>query len=111
MEPEPIPPEVKELFDYLMFYARSGDLGLISTLDKATFETRFTLFGRHHTDAGPKLVPLGFLSTTTGDAIIPPGLEPEPFVFQLEPERWDEFLAYGSNHPGDIDRWADDGGP
>lgn len=105
--PDPIPREVAELFDYLMFYAATGNLGVISTLDKQTGDTRFTLMGRHvHSDGGFSLVPLGFLSNTAGDEVYPPGLEPVA-EFTILPERYDAFLAYQQE---DVDRWADDGG-
>ena len=106
-QPKPIPSEVAELFDYLMFYAATGNLGVISTLDRETGDTRFTLMGRHiHRDGDFSLVPLGFLSTTAGDEVIPPGMEP-PAEFVALPERYEAFLAY-QQEP--LDRWADDGG-
>lgn len=102
---EPIPPEVRELYDYLIAYAQSGRLGLLSTLDKETGATRFTLFGQHPLENGDfTLVPLGFLSTTAGEEVIPPGLTP---VIALEPERFEEFALAREI---EIDRWADDGG-
>lgn len=105
--PDPIPPEVGELFDYLMKYASTGDLGVISVFDRATRKTRFGLFGRHFRGDGDfALVPLGFLSNTAGDEIIPPGLEP-PAEYYLLPERYEEFLR---SEQFERDRWADDGG-
>lgn len=107
MQPKPIPPEVAELFDYLMGYASTGNLGVFSTLDKATGDTRYTLTGRHvYRDGSYDLVPLGFLSNTAGDEVIPPGVEPTP-VFVLAPERFEEFIAHAE---ADLRRWADDGG-
>ena len=63
--------------------------------------------GRHPHEEGTKLVPLGFLSTTAGDEVIPPGYELPP-VFVVEPERFDELIAHALV---ELDRWADDGGP
>jgi hypothetical protein len=107
MQTKPIPQEVRELFDYLMRYAATGNLGVISTLDKATGQTRFALMGRHETRDGYQLVPLGFLSTTVGDEVYPPGFEP-PVEFVALPERYEEFLVA---QQVELDRWADDGGP
>ena len=55
-----------------------------------------------------KLVPLGFLSTTAGDEVLPPGEGLEVTEFILAPDRWDEFVAA---QLAELDRWADDGGP
>jgi hypothetical protein len=110
MQPKPIPPEVRELFDYLAFYADTGNLGVIASLDKRTHETRWVLYGRHivpgSDDHEVTLVPLGFLSTTAGDEVIPPGLEPVA-EFDLAPDRYEEFLLA---QEVEVDRWADDGG-
>lgn len=108
LQPDPIPTEVRELFDYLMTYAATGNLGVISVFDKDTFQTRFALFGRHSTG---QLVPLGFLSTTAGDEVIPPGAEPRLIEMVIASECDEERRAYGTDSPEDIDRWADDGGP
>jgi hypothetical protein len=110
-QPDPIPDTIRSLFDHLMAYASTGDLGVISVLDKRTHETRFALVGQHFFPDGRfTLVPLGFLSNTAGDEVTPPGAALEVAEFEVRPECYEHFRAYGSDDQADIDRWADDGG-
>lgn len=105
--PDPITPQIAELFDYMMQAAAMGRLGVISVFDKATGVTRYALAVRHIEP--DQLFPIGFLSATAGEEVISPSEEP-PLFFVLVPEQYEVFRAYGSDEPADIDRWADDGG-
>jgi hypothetical protein len=100
-----LPPEVLELYQYLLAYAGSGNLGIIEARDKATGGPRYTLIGRHPVGGGNfTYVPLGFLSTKAGEEVEP--TPPLPII-NLLPDRFEDFILA---REVEIDRWADDGG-
>lgn len=102
-KPQPIPDTVKELFEFLVSAVRAETLGVLSAIDKTTGQQRWVL------GAGSPygFIPMGYLSTTTGDEVFPPGL-PQPTVIDLLPESYDAFLLAVEV---ELARWADDGGP
>lgn len=72
--PPVIPPEIIAAFEKMLWFAQRGDLGIISTLDKATGQPRWVIAARHHAndDDTIGIEPLGYLSDTVFDEVDPP---------------------------------------
>lgn len=68
----PVPPEIVQLLNLIIEAAAKDDLGVISGTDPKTGKPKFTLAVRKEVEPDTfDYYPMGFLSTTAGEEVVP----------------------------------------